>query len=217
MIARFDIVQGTEEWHQVRYGKVGGTLSKGLFVKSDTLLIDVLSEHIEDYEPDYDSYQSADMIRGQELEPQARKELSEYIGIKLLECGWLQSEVNKLLGISVDGISENFEICAEIKCFAKKQHTKTIYENKIPDKHINQCLHYFVVNDKCKKVYFCSYRPECKVKPLFVKELTLDSEIDLGTKAKPVIKTVREWVEIARAEADKLEIDLQNAIEKISF
>ena len=50
MIARTDIVQGTAEWHQVRYGKIGGSLCKGLFVKSDTLLIEILSKLTEDFE-----------------------------------------------------------------------------------------------------------------------------------------------------------------------
>ena len=78
MIARYDIEQHSEEWYKVRYGKVGGTLSKGLFVKSDTLLEDVLSELCEEFDLK-ENYQSFDMQRGSELEPEARKALSAYL------------------------------------------------------------------------------------------------------------------------------------------
>ena len=43
MINHKEIKQGSIEWHELRWGKIGGTLSSGLFVKSDTLLIDILT------------------------------------------------------------------------------------------------------------------------------------------------------------------------------
>ena len=216
MKAYYDITQGTEEWHNIRYGKIGGTLSKGLFVKSDTLLYDVLSELVEPYQYEED-YTSADMERGYQYEPIARNELSQYIGIELKECGWLQCEEVPLLGISPDGISEDETISAEIKCPASKKHTKTIVEDAIPQDNINQCLHYFTVNPKLEKHYFCSFRPENKYKPLFVKMLTRDSEVNLGTKAKPVIKPIHEWVKLAKENAITLQCEINLIIEKLSF
>jgi hypothetical protein len=49
-----------------------------------------------------------------------------------------------------------------------------------------------------------SFRPESKY-PLFVKSITRDSVINLGTKAKPQEKTVSGWVKIALANATLLE------------
>lgn len=216
MIARHDIEQHSEEWHKVRYGKIGGTLSKGLFVKSDTLLEDVLSQICEEFDLQ-ENYQSYDMQRGSELEPEARQALSAYLGIKLNEVGWLQCEENEYLGISPDGITECETISAEIKCPNAKKHLATIRANEIPSDNIHQCLHYFTVNPKLENHYFCSYRPENIYKPIFVKKLTKESLINLGTKAKPIIKTISEWVVIAKNEAKELKSELEIELNKLKF
>lgn len=217
MIARYDIIQGSEEWLRIKWGKIGGTLSKGLFVKSDTLLIDILSQLNEDFELGDEPYESSDMIRGVELEPIGRKELSKYIGIELNECGWLQCEELPILGISPDGISKDETVSAEIKCPAAKKHMNTIYNGEIPSDNIHQCLHYFTVNPKLERHYFCSFRPENKIKQLFVKELTRNSLIDLGTKAKPNVKTISEWITIAKNEVNTLLVQIKNTNERLSF
>jgi hypothetical protein len=216
MIVRNDIEQHSEEWHKVRYGKIGGTLSKGLFVKSDTLLEDVLSEIVEYFELQ-ESFQSYDMIRGTELEPEARKALNAYLGIELKEVGWLQCEEIPLLGISPDGITECETISAEIKCPNAKTHLKTILANEIPANNIHQCIHYFTVNPKLEKHYFCSFRPENNFKSMFVKELNRESLVDLGTKAKPNIKTVGHWVLVAKREATFLQEQIDNSIKQLEF
>jgi len=234
MIARYDIEQHSEEWHKVRYGKIGGTLSKGLFIKSDTLLEDVLSELVEDFDLQ-ESFQSYDMIRGNELEPEARKALNAYLGIELKEVGWLQCEEIPLLGISPDGITECETISAEIKCPAAKKHLKTILTNEIPSDNIHQCLHYFTVNPKLEKHYFCSWRPENIYKPIFVKKLTRYSLIDLGITYKGKIKedrglgmkdyvceikdirTIKEWVKLAKSNAKELQIQIYEKLEQLKF
>lgn len=216
MIVRDDIEQHSEEWHKVRYGKIGGTLSKGLFVKSDTLLEDVLSELVEEFDLQ-ENYQSYDMIRGTELEPEARRALSAYLGIDLLEAGWLQCEENEYLGISPDGITECETISAEIKCPNAKKHLSTIRLNEIPSDNIHQCLHYFTINPKLEKHYFCSYRPENIYKPIFVKELNRDTLINLGTKAKPNLQTVEHWVRVAKREAKFLKEEIEIELNKLKF
>ena len=207
MIAKWNIVQGTEEWHRERYGKIGGSASKGLFVESDTLLDEILSEHSEPFELDEDAFISNDMQRGIELEPMARREISDYSGIDFKECGWIQSTECNLIGISPDGLSDDCTASCETKCPGKKKHTSTIRKNEIPSDNIHQCLHYFTVNPKLEKHYFVSFRPESKY-PLFVKLLTRDSLIDLGTKSKPNIKSISEWVKISLGNALKLEAEL---------
>lgn len=216
MKAYYDIQQGTEDWFKIKWGKVGGTLSKGLFVETDNLANELLSEITEDFELDEDSYSSKDMTRGVELEPMARQALIDYTGINFINAGWLECEENKLLGISPDGISECETITAEIKCPAAKKHIATLLSNEIPSDNIHQCLHYFVINPKLKTHYFCSFRPE-SIKRMFVKELTLESVINLGTKAKPVSKTIAEWVKIAHQKASELQIDIDAKLEKLNF
>jgi len=145
MIARYDIQQGSLEWHEIRWGKIGGTLSAGLFVDSDTLFIDIISQLNEEFQP-IDSFTNYEMERGNDLEPFAREYLEEYTGLSFLECGWLQSEENKLLGISVDGIIEDETVSCEIKCLSRKKHMEILFNNEISKDKLFQCIHYFTVN-----------------------------------------------------------------------
>jgi hypothetical protein len=46
--------------------------------------------------------------------------------------------------------------------------------------------------------------------------LTKESEINLGTKAKPVIKTVEEWVAIARQNAEDLNNEINENLSKLN-
>jgi hypothetical protein len=213
----YNIQQGTEEWHEIRYGKVGGTLASGLLTKGDNLLHEILAEHSEDFEMDYEGFVSPDVQRGYELEPQARQELQQYTGIEIKQAGWIQSEENDLLGISPDGISEDETECCEIKCPGAKKHTQTILSDAIPLDNIDQCIHYFTVNPKLKKLHFCSFRPENKFKPLFVKTLTPESMVNIGTNAKPVMKSVAEVVLLAKAESSVLKESIKGKIEQLQF
>lgn len=210
----YDVVQGTEEWFRLKYGKVGGSTSKGLFVNSDTLLLELLSEYTEDFEMEEDNYISNDMQRGIELEPRHRSEIEMYTGLKFLSVGWMESAEIPIIGISPDGITEDLTVSWEGKSPARKKHISTVYSKEIPSDNIHQCLHYFTVNAKLEKHYFSTFRPESKY-PLWPTFITRDSMIDLGTKSKPVIKTVSEWVQIAKGNAYKLEADLQAALAKL--
>jgi hypothetical protein len=215
MIVYKDIKQRSEEWHELKHGKVGGTLSKGLFVKSDTLMIDILSQITEDYEPS-EGYISADMQRGIDLEPFALEALQKEIFVEFQEVGFLQNSAIPILGISPDGITEDETIQVEIKCPGAKKHTETILADEIPNDNIHQVLHAFTVNPKLEQMYFVSYRWENKIKPLWYKMLTKESEINLGTKAKPVIKTVLEWVAIARQNAEDLNKEINENLSKLN-
>lgn len=216
MIARFDIIQGTSEWHELRYGKIGGSSAKGLFIKSDTLLNELISTRLEAFNIEDDEYMSPDMQRGHELEPMARKHLSEYLGIELIECGWWQSELNELLGISPDGCNESLTVACEIKCPGAKAHTEILRTKEIPLEYIHQCCHYFTVNPHLEKLHFISFRPESQ-KWMFHKELTLNSEVNIGTKANKVIKTIKEVVELSENFANSLSKTISEELEKLLF
>jgi len=209
-----EISQGTEEWFALKYGKVGGSTSKGLFVPTDTLLLELLAERTEPFTMEDDNYVSGDMQRGIELEPLHRTEIEKYTGIKFNVPGWIQSETIPLIGISPDGISDDLTVSWEGKSPGAKKHISTVYAKDIPADNIHQSLHYFTVNQKLEKHYFSSFRPESNY-PLFVKLITLDSFIDLGTKAKPNVKQVKEWVKIARHNALELEANLSLALQQL--
>jgi len=217
MKAFFNIEQGSTEWFEIKHGKIGGTRAKELFVKSDTLFYKLLAESVEPFDEDYEEvFKSDAMERGCELEPQARIELEKYTGHKFLECGWIQSE-NELMGISPDGISECLTIQCEIKCPQPIAHLKMCVSDSIPLEYINQCVHAFTVNEKLEKLYFCSYRQECTLKPLFVKELNRNSLVNNGTAAKPVMVLISDLVRISFREAEFLQEQIKTTIEQLKF
>jgi putative phage-type endonuclease len=209
-----EIEQGSQEWLALKWGKIGGTLSKGLFVKSDTLMIDILSQRLEEFEPT-ESFTSEAMDRGNEMEPFAREYIEEYYGLKFNVPAWLQSEQNELLGISPDGLTEDNKTACEIKCFGRKKHTEVLLSNEIPNDYIHQIIHYFTVNEELDKLIFIAFRPEAPKH--LIKEVTRESEISLGTKAKPITKTVNEWCEIALHEANILLEEIKQHEENLKF
>jgi hypothetical protein len=214
MINYKNIEQKSLEWFELKWGKIGGTLSKGLFVKSDTLLIDIMSQLIEDFEPS-ETFSNDAIDRGNEYEPFAREYLEKFLNVKFEESGWLQCEKNKLLGISPDGITADEEEACEIKCLGRKAHMEIIYEKIMPLKHTPQCIHYFTVNPKLKKLHFFCYRPE-SIKNYY-KLLTLDSVINIGTNAKPKMVRISDAVEISRKNADELLKNIEEEIELLKF
>lgn len=216
-VYHFNIEQHSTEWFEIRHGKIGGTRAKELFVKSDTLFYKLLSETIEPFDEDAEeSFQSEAMERGNFLEPQARIELQKYTGLEFIECGWIQSD-NELMGISPDGITADFTIQIEVKCPGAIAHLKMCVADAIPLEYINQCVHAFTVNDKLEKLYFISYRPECIIKPLFVKELTRDSLVNNGTIAKPVMVEISHLVTVSYVEAELLQEQIKETINKLNF
>lgn len=236
MINYKNIDQNSPEWHAIKWRKIGGTLSKGLFVDSDTLFIELLSQFLEEYkDQEEEGYMNDAMIRGKELEPRAIEYISQYTGIQFTDSGWLQSEESKLLGVSPDGISECEEYGVECKCLSRKEHTSILVENKTPKEKIPQIVEYFTANPKFKKVWFIAFRPE-SIKP-FIEEFTRDSVVDMGwkkkievevigakgTPIKPKIenvtdwRTIDDWTKIAIQRANELETRIEEKIKQLKF
>jgi len=214
MKIHYDIEQGTPEWHELRWGKIGGTRGNGLFVKSDTLAIEIVAEECEPYQ-DEGGFLSSDMQRGNELEPVARERLEEYLGVKFLQAGWISSDIPRV-GISPDGITEDETIQCEIKCPGKKKHTEYALGGIVPKDHIHQCIHAFLVNPKLEKLYFCSFRPE-SVKPMFVVELTRESEVNVGTVARPKVFSIADLVAEGIEHAGILNKDIDRMKSELEF
>lgn len=214
MINYKDIEQGTIEWFELKWGKIGGTLAKGLFVKTDTLFLDILSQRIEDFEPT-ESFTNEYMQHGTENEPFAREFLETYTGLKFTETGWLQSEENQLIGISPDGITKDEKIACEIKCLSRKKHLDVIIKNEIPLEYTHQCVHYFTVNPKLKKLYFIAFRHE-SVKH-FIKEIKLDTIVNIGTKSRPKLMSVEAVRDYSLEFANDLLLKIKENELKLSF
>lgn len=217
MKAFYEIEQGTEEWHKIRWAKIGGTSSKQLHVKGDTLLNRLVAQALEPYDPTEDGFSSAAMERGNELEPFARKELSEYTGIQFNEVGWIQHDKIDILGMSPDGISEDETVICEIKCPGLENHARYIREGIVPLAYVDQVVMPFAVHEGLERVFFASYRPEFRPKPLFVVEVRKDSLINAGTAARPKKTMVATYALEKRSLALTLREEIKSEINKISF
>lgn len=214
MIRYDDVEQQTDDWFALKWGKIGGTANKGLFVNSDTLLIDLLSQRLEEFEPE-DSFTSEDMQRGNDLEPFAREYLNEYTGLDFKETGWIQSEENELMGVSPDGITDCNTMACEIKCFGRKKHTSVLLNDAIPKEYVNQIIQYFAVNPKLEKLYWLAFRPEAPKH--FIKEVTLETKFDIGNKRKPQIMSVEAIRDYSNEKANELLIKIKEKEEQLNF
>ena len=146
MIQFLDVIQGTEEWLDVKLSRfsasnihrlmgVRGLCQTGLSY-IDELICEVLTgqqQHVSTYA----------MQRGIELEPFARNHFSEGIGKVIKTVGCVVNSKYENTIVSPDGIFYNEKIGVEIKC---------------PEKHVNhkKYLRLFTNND-LKKVAFNYY------------------------------------------------------------
>lgn len=211
------ITQGTLEWHIIRWGKIGGTGSGELHTKGDALLNRLTAAQMEPYNPEEEGYASKAMERGTELEPLAVASLGEYLGLEFKETGWIEHDTCSILGMSPDGITEDSKDCCETKCPSLVKHIAYIRAGQmIPKDYLHQVISPFSINPLLERNHFASFRPECKI-PLHVVTITRETEINVGTVAKPVFKTVGEVAMNKFALALALEEEVKKEVERISF
>ena len=217
-----ELEQRTEEWFKIKNGKVGGSTTKDLMIKKglpgSALLNQILADHMEEffYDEEDQPYLSKDVERGNTLEPFAIEELEKVANVKFLPIGWVQSKYS-LLGISPDGLSEDNKIACEVKCPSAKVHVEYLLNKSLPLTYIWQIINYFASIDDLELLWFASYRPENNINPLFNLKLTKDSEVNIGTIAKPVMITILEGVAMVHNRAIELETLVTDTIESLEF
>lgn len=211
----YDVEQRTEEWHRLRYGKIGGTGSKSLHVKGKTQLYELVACRMEEFALEESGTGKAAQD-GIDKEPEAFAAAIRYTKLKFKEYGWLESEEIPLLGYSPDGLTKNYKDGLEIKSPTAKVHIKYLDLDQIPPEYTDQIAHAFTVNNKLERMHFMSFRPECLV-PLFVKTVTRKDELNFGTEARPKNQTISEMVTLKKELAKELEKEIVQTITKISF
>ena len=106
MYIDYKLKQGSEEWHELKNAKIGGTRAKSVQVKksiTEAVIFDeVMSERntFFNYE---EGFTSEAMQRGIDLEPLAIEEVTKETGIIFKDAGWIGR--NDYHGHSPDGIS----------------------------------------------------------------------------------------------------------------
>jgi putative phage-type endonuclease len=172
-----DIEQGSQEWLQLRLGIATASNFKKIITSTG-----VESKSLKDYafelasdslltEPEA-SFQSEAMIRGNELEEEARSYYSFVNDVKIDQVTFIKKDE---IGYSPDGlIGENGVI--EIKCPLKKNHLKYLIDNKLPSEYKPQVQGGLHISER-EYCDFISYHPLFKDdKKMFVVRVYRDEE-----------------------------------------
>lgn len=112
----YNFEQGTEEWHQVRLGKITGSKMhtlKGNSATRTTLLYEIASERTTGKQSDKARWSNKHMERGVLLEPEARLVYKIQTGNEVEQVGFV--ELNEITGCSPDGLIDDIGMI-EIKC-----------------------------------------------------------------------------------------------------
>lgn len=170
----FDVKQNTDEWLELRKGKITGSKLNDIIVKRGTgkkigfyqLLADRLSV---DENTDEDERE-----RGHRLEDEAIALFSDLTGKKVEQVGMCASDDNEDIMLSPDGLikkGKKYTEAVEIKCLSTARHLMAYFEQKIPNEYEPQAMQYFIVNENLEKLYFTFYDPRVQSKPIFWIEL----------------------------------------------
>lgn len=165
--------QRSEEWFEVRRGKITGTVLKRILGTAKTketayweLLADRLSVNTGSDESDRD--------RGERLESEAIQAFEAETGKIVDRVGFIQSDENEFIGCSPDGLIENkgvYDEGVEVKCLSSREHIRAWLDNKVPDDYYPQVIQQFIVNTDLKKVYFVLYDPRVRIRPIHIIEV----------------------------------------------
>jgi len=170
-----NVIQGTEEWHALRVGRITGTriakMAGGKKPTVDKLCYEVASEIITGIK-DENKHTSAAMIHGTETEPEARSAFSVEYLLPVQEVGFV--EVDDLFGVSPDGLIGD-DAGIEIKCPMPHTHLKYLSDGDKAWRAYRWQVQGCLWATGRKKWYFVSYCPLFDNNSLIVNEVKADA------------------------------------------
>jgi len=167
-----NIEQGSEEWFELRKGKMTasnataiGTCGKGL----DTYVLKKVAEMLSSGARD--NYTNKDLERGNELEPIARTIYELETGNDVYEVGFIEKD--EYSGCSPDGLVEK-DGGIEIKCVDDIHYIKILLSDKIESAY-NWQIQMNLLISKRKWWDFVVYNPNFK-KSIIIQRILPDKE-----------------------------------------
>ena len=192
---RYDIEQRTPEWLILKLGKFSGSTASDLLMKDSTkgyqnLIKKLAYERITGQI--IETYKSDAMIRGNELEPEAREiyEFETRNRVKLI--GFI--EYNDFVCCSPDGLIGD-EGIIEIKCPLWSTQMDYLLDQSVPNNYFSQIQFNLLVSER-EWCDFYSYHPK------------LDSVLIRVQRDKEKIEEIKNKLEIAKQ-------DILNLMEKL--
>lgn len=211
-----ELLQQSPEWHELKYGKVGGSsLAKVMAnrnkpIRENAIYTSLLAARFEAYEYE-ESFTSPEMDRGNMYEPLACDEFARVYNVELEQYGWIEHD-SGLYGLSPDRLFDSMKQAVECKCPSRDKHMSYI-QNPISmvEEYVWQVVDYFLNLPKLKKLHFISYRPENTIKPLLVQVVTSRTVLSISAKEKLPISDL---VVLAKARLIELEMALSEDVAK---
>jgi hypothetical protein len=96
----------------------------------------------------------------------------------------------------------------EVKCLSSARHIEAFLTQKVPDEYYFQCMQYFIVNDKLRKLHFVCFDPRFAMfkdpndksahLDYFVIELTRASFLEEERKGEPKVDEIKKYLDYQR-------------------
>lgn len=189
------VEQGTEEWFDLRKGKITASVIKdimgirGIGKSANTLAMKIAYEYCTDFE--IERFSTADTERGNELEPVARAKYEDDFNVRVDEGGFFSLDD---LGVSPDGLVGD-EGLTEIKCPAYKNHMKVLKSQDVDPQYVPQIQFQLLVTGRkwCDFISYCEQMPEGK--QLFVKRVYADPKYQqlIMERIEALREMIQDW------------------------
>lgn len=193
------MIQGSEEWLQARVGVVTAsnfskvfTTAGKLSTSREGLINQLIAEKLTGKPTE--TFKSAAMERGNELEDTARMIVEMKLSISIEEVGLIKMKDHEI-GCSPDGLLDDGKCGVEIKCPLAHTHCAYLRAGKLPSTYIQQVQGSMLVLG-IDTYIFASYHPE--MKPLII-EVKRDNK--LLELAEPLLI---ETADIIKSETERL-------------
>lgn len=199
-----NVKQLSDEWHQLKKGRIGGTrFGQVLSSRKNRLVYTLLDERLSDFIAP-ESFINADMQFGIDNEEYGAKAYMKYSGIRFGKVGAILSDISDIHIASPDRLNRKRGIVLEIKSTMNGDiHMRRFFEGVDSD-YMPQIINYFAVSDDVKEVHWVSYCPFRAERPLVIHKFTRDTVIPDGKATT----TINEQVEIGRQRIKQIESDL---------
>jgi len=175
--------QRSEEWYAERAGKVTASRISDILAKRKSGGFSSMRENYKAQlanerwtgEPAEEMFQSKDMLRGAELEPQAVAVYEFYRNVDVAKIGFINHPSIPFAGCSPDGLVGD-DGMIEVKCPNLNTHINTLMTREIDATYLNQMDFQMACSGR-QWVDFVSYHPAVPEKArLFVKRIERNDE-----------------------------------------
>jgi len=176
-----DIVQGSEEWHAIRLGKVTASRVADVVAKTKSgwgasranYMAELIAERLTGATAD--RFVNAAMQWGNETEAEARAAYQFQTDAEVVEVGFVNHPTIAESGASPDGLVGNIGL-VELKCPNTATHIDTLLSGAVPGKYITQMQWQMA----CTGRYWCdfvSYDPRLPPEmAIWIKRVDRDEE-----------------------------------------